>query len=111
MATKKSKKKIKDVEVEVFSPYELDGMLGDIVAKLVVYVEQYGADARLDYSSYGYSRSPYEGDSPGFRIIVQEEESDEEYAARIAKEKEEAKDIESKERKQLEVLLKKYGAK
>jgi transcriptional regulator with PAS, ATPase and Fis domain len=89
-------KKIITGIVETLSQYDLEGSLRDIKQFIDKLISQHGEDAFIDmYASEGVDVS----------LHKQREETDQEYADRLAHEKAR----EEFERKQYEALKKKYG--
>lgn len=78
-------KRIVKRELRIFSPYDFDGNLGDILSEIQDLVDLYGKDVRLDFEPdfyYPYESSP----SPRFVIYGNREETDAEYATRLDRE-------------------------
>lgn len=102
------KKAIKQVKVDQISPYNLDRTLGEIKVYIDELIGAYGADARFDWNPnfyYDYDNSP----SPIFNVIIDREETDEEFAARCKKEEERANEVNAQERAEFERLSAKFG--
>jgi hypothetical protein len=90
------KRKI-EVEVESFSKYDLDGPVSSVVEFFNSILQKHGSDTTLDF--YGDE----------FYIYTEREETDEEYQARIDKEKFWTDNREKADREKYEELKKKFG--
>ncbi len=103
------KKTIRDLK-EVISPSDFDTRLSEVKLIIERLIEQYGPDARLDWRPdnwYPYDSSP----SPQYHVIVDREETEEEYQDRLGKENELKKLQEEKDLKEFERLRKKFEKK
>lgn len=92
------------------SPHELETSLGDLHAMIGQWIAKYGHNARLDWDAhfyYDYDPNP----SPRFNILRDREETDAEFAERVAKEKAEKEAREAGERAEFERLQAKFGKK
>jgi hypothetical protein len=67
-------------------PYEFDGTLAELRDRINSWIEEYGTDATVSWQPdrhYPYDHSP----SPTFCIHTQRDETDEEWASRLAERK------------------------
>ena len=106
----KQKKRIVTDTFDEVSPYEFETSLGDLHARIGQWIVKFGHDARLDWDAhfhYDYDSSP----SPRFNIKRDREETDDEFAARVAREKADTEAREAKERAEYERLQAKFGKK
>jgi len=103
-------RKIIPVSVEDFSPREFEGTLKALKDRVQMWIDEYGPESYVDWDPdfyYEYEPNP----SPRFNIMIQREETDQEYAIRTEKE-EEAKALREKwDREQFEKLKKQFGEK
>jgi len=103
-------RKIIPVSVEDFSPREFEGTLTALKDRVQMWIDEYGPESYVDWDPdfyYEYEPNP----SPRFNIMIQREETDQEYAIRTEKE-EEAKALREKwDREQFEKLKKQFGEK
>lgn len=107
--TKSKKKTIRDHLTDV-SPYELEGKLTDLRDRLDKWIEDHGPTAQLDWDAHfhhDYEVSP----SPRYNIVLDREETDEEYEKRITKETRDKALRETQERVEYERLQKKFAGK
>lgn len=88
--------------------YSLSGKLSEALEEIQKLIEEHGADATLDidkeceaYSDYEYAYA---------RVYIMREETDEEYAKRVAQEKKYAEQREQQDREAYERLKKKFGS-
>ncbi len=95
---------------DIFSPSNFEGTLGDLSQKVEELIKQYGKDARLNYDKYFAYRYDNEC-TPSFEVLVNRQETDEEYQNRLQEENDYKKKIEEKERAEFERLSQKYGDK
>jgi hypothetical protein len=106
----KEKKKVITESVSDVSPYELELTLGDLYNRIAEWIQEHGADARLDWDAhfyYDYDPNP----SPRFNIKKDRQETDAEFSTRIALEKKRLAEQEERERQELERLQAKFGKK
>ncbi len=102
-------KKVITVVAYSFSPSNFEGTLESIQKEIETLIKEYGKDARLDYNKYFYY--PYEREaSPQYEVMINREETDEEYETRIGKEQAMAVEREAREKAEFERLSKKFGA-
>lgn len=67
------------------STYDFEGTLEDVRERIDEWIQSYGPKARLGWDPYFHY--PYESQpSPRYNILVDREETDEEYNARVEKE-------------------------
>lgn len=105
-----SKRNIINEEVDYLSPYEFDTTLGKVLTRIQDLVDEYGADATLDWNPNFYH--PYDHDpSPRFSIYKKREETDKEYADRMAKSKADNAAREARDQAEFARLSAKYGTK
>jgi hypothetical protein len=110
MATKKQPKKIITEMVTDVSPYEMEGTLQQVLTQVQQWIVDHGPDARLNWDGDHwpqYSDSP----SPRYEININREETDVEYQKRIADETLKQTLQDARDRKELERLQAKFGAK
>ena len=92
------------------SPYDFEGTLGQLRDRIEGSIREHGENARLDWQPTFYY--PYDNEpSPRFEILVEQEETDEEYEKRMEKSRADNAVREARERAEFERLAKKYGAK
>jgi hypothetical protein len=106
---KSKKRQVRDTLGDI-SPYELEGSLQDLRARVDQWIEDHGADARLDWDAYfhhAYDHDP----SPRYNIVRDREETDDEYERRTIKEKIDKQMTEERERAEFERLQKKFAGK
>lgn len=104
--TKPRKISVRDYRCDV-SPYELEGTLVDLRNRLNDWIDSYGPTAKLDWDAHfqhEYDPTP----SPRFNIVVDREETDEEFDKRLVKEKYNRQLRETAERVEFERLKKKF---
>ena len=107
-AMAKPKKRIVTESVEDVAPYELEMKLGDLYNRIAEWIQEHGADARLDWDAhfyYDYDPNP----SPRFNIKKDREETDEELKVRLDQEKQRLAETEARERAVFEQLSAKFG--
>ena len=81
----KNKKRIVTEHKYDIGTYDFEGTLEDVRARIDEWIQSYGPKARLDWDPYFYY--PYESQpSPRYNILVDREETDEEYNVRTEKE-------------------------
>ena len=98
------KKKMLTRQAEVIGAYDFDTSLARLSELVAGLIEQYGPDARLDYGQHtSYS------DSYSYAVLVQEEESDEEFAKRVEELAAHQKLNDDKERALYVKLREKFG--
>lgn len=101
----KTKKLTITKEVEKFDSYELDGSLSRAIEYLLNLQEKYnGKKIRIEHVYDDYKEDRF----VTFYLYEDREETDEEFAKRIARLEKEQKKAETKERKQLKELKEKY---
>ena len=103
-------KKMIWVEAYSHSPGWLNGTLADALEKIQNEINEYGPDAVFDYDAnfhYDYDSSP----SPQLSIRIQREETDEEYAKRVAYENKWKADVAERDRIEYERLKKQFEGK
>ena len=108
--SKTNSKILINVTVDTISPYDFDTTLGNLKAHIDRLVEEYGADAQLDWDSNHweqYDTNP----SPQYVLRIQREETDAEYAERREKIKKYDKLTEEHDRAEFERLQAKFGEK
>ncbi len=105
---KKEKKKIVTYEVERFSPYDFETTLISIQEMISRLVREHGPEARMNYDSRG--SDPY-SDSPEFNLMVDREETDEEFEKRVAEQTVQQAEQEARDRAELKRLQDKLGVK
>lgn len=106
----KSKRRIINEEVTDISPWEFSITLDKLRDRVNELIDQYGADAELDWEPNFYH--PYESSpSPRFAVKKAREENDREYADRVARERADNAARETREKAEFERLAKKYGSK
>jgi hypothetical protein len=80
---KKPPKFVITEKVEEVSPYDFESTLGSLALKIEAWIHKYGSSARLDWSPdhwFRYDTSP----SPRFFVLVDRDETDEEYKLRVS---------------------------
>ncbi len=101
-------KKIVSKMVDTISCYSLEGSavyVADMFAKLT---EKHGPSTRISWNPNHWE--PYDREaSPRFEVYVDLTESEQEEAARLAKERAEKADREARERAEFERLKRKFG--
>ena len=111
MAKKKQPKRITVTDtLSEISPYEFEGKVLELIARLESLVEQHGVDASINWDPWhhhDYDPNP----SPQFTLTVIREETDQEYEKRIHAEAVRKSIDEAREREEFERLQKKFGAK
>lgn len=92
------------------SPYELECSFADLRKRVDEWIDQYGENARLAWDAhfyYDYDSNP----SPRFNIMCDREETDEEIAIRVAKERQDKDLAEERDRAEFKRLQKKFQEK
>lgn len=103
----KFKKLIITEKVDHFDPYNLDGPLSHAIAYLKGLQERHeGKHLKIEGD---YVTDFYDGRHYTFRVYEDREETDEEFAKRIAKINKEKEQTKAQELKELERLKKKYN--
>ncbi len=105
---KKVQKKIIHECAMTFSPYDFEGTLLDAHEHIAKLLKEYGPDARLDFDPLG--SDPY-SDNPGYSVMIQREETDEEMEKRLVVEQSAKLVQEARDRAELKRLQDKLGVK
>lgn len=112
MTTKKQKIPLKKLtvrnDIEGISCWEFDGKVRSILERLEAYIKEHGEDVYLDFRSDGYESY---SDSPGYRLMKDRLETDEEWSARTATERKRLADQEARDLKEYERLKAKFEGK
>lgn len=68
---------------KTFYPYRIEGKLSEVLTKIQSLIDAHGENAVLDFDAHHYE--PYDNEpSPQFRVMIDREETDSEYATRLA---------------------------
>jgi hypothetical protein len=108
--TKKQKKHLVQENICDISPYDLEYSLKDLKKKVDEWIAKHGEDAYLNwdrYRHYDYDPEP----SPTFYLRREREETNEELAQRLGKEKMIMEQHLARDRAEFERLQKKFGPK
>jgi hypothetical protein len=89
--------------VSTFSGYDLDGTIDHAIHVLECERKEFGGDAQIDWDTL----DPY-SDTFSFAVSVLRDETPEEETRRLAAEEKHAEEQEARERKQFELLKKKF---
>lgn len=101
-------KKIVTVCDREMHPYDIEGSLKDALALIKDLIEEYGEDTKLNWNPYNHY--PYDSEpTPIFEILINREETDEEYSKRLEQEAKYKAAQEARDRAAYEELKKKYG--
>ena len=100
------KKKMLTKQAKVIGAYNFDTSLAQLAEIVAGLIEQYGPDAELDYGQH----SSY-SDSYSYAVLVQEEESDEEFAKRVEELTAHQKAVDDRDRALYVKLREKFGDK
>lgn len=99
-----SKRQKVSVDLENWSPYELEGSILELQKRINETIEQYGEDVYLDWGQHDRW-----DDSYSFAVIMKRDETEDEMNARLTQHKLTKAAREKAEREQLAALLEKYG--
>lgn len=93
---------------KTFYPYRIEGKLSEVMAEIQSLIDTHGEDAMLDFDPHHYE--PYVNEpSPQFRVMIYREETDNEYATRLAIVADAKAEREAAEAAEYERLKKKFG--
>ena len=95
---------------KTFYPYRIEGKLSEVLSEIQSLIDAHGEDAVLDFDSHHYE--PYDNEpSPQFKVLIYREETDSEYAQRLATESDDKAEREKAEAAEYDRLKKKFEGK